>query len=60
MARHEIKGSRSLSALIFGTGWVETQCGMEVPAGNGPDRGEPVDCQGCRQASEPKLFLGLF
>jgi hypothetical protein len=31
MARHEINGSRGLLGL-FGVGWVETKCGMEVPA----------------------------
>lgn len=60
MARHELKGSRSISNILFGTGWVETKCGIEVPAANGPDRGEPVTCQDCQHSDEPKLFFGLF
>jgi hypothetical protein len=51
MATHLLKGPRGLLAL-FGSGWVETLCGMEVPAGNGPDRGVQPDCPECQRLNQ--------
>ena len=59
MARHETKDGPGLLGWL-GIGWVETKCGIEVPARNGPDRGEPVDCPDCKKVGETKYFLGLL
>jgi hypothetical protein len=59
MARHVAKNVGLFSAL-FGIGWVETECGMELPAANGDNSKEPITCLECKNADEPKMFLGLF
>lgn len=51
MATHLLKGPRGLLGL-FGVGWVETLCGVEIPAGNGPDRGSDVTCPECQKLNE--------
>ena len=58
MARHEAEDV-GLFAAIFGTGWVKTKCGMEVPAANG-DYNATVDCPDCQRTKKDKMFLGLF
>jgi hypothetical protein len=58
MARHKAKNV-GLFASLLGVGWVETVCGIQVPAANG-DCFEEVDCPACRQSKDDKMFLGLF
>ena len=59
MATHIIKGMRGPFAWL-GFGDVETLCGTHVPAANGPDAPDTLDCPECRRLDQPKRFLGLF
>jgi hypothetical protein len=60
MATHYLKGS-GVFAGLFGVGWVETLCGTEVPAKNGPDSADSLDCRKCAELHDgSKLFWGLF
>jgi hypothetical protein len=54
MTVHLLKGPRGLLGLLFGAGWVETLCGIEIPAGNGPDHGVSVDCPECQRLDQKR------
>jgi hypothetical protein len=59
MAVHYLNGPRGLGALIFGTGWVDTVCGTQVPAGNGPVQ-QDADCRDCKAIVNNDQPRGYF